>query len=126
MACLAAPWAQAELRTRRVLIIHSFGRDVAPFDAVAAAFRLNWPQREPGRWCSSTPAWRRAPARSAPDEEAIFAAYLKARFGEPLPDLVATVGGAAAAFVLQQRDAIFPACRWSLMGIDARVAPASV
>jgi signal transduction histidine kinase len=119
---LAAPWAPAEAVPKRVLIIHSFGRDIAPFDAVAAAFRHELAQREPGPVVFFDTGLETG-RKISPEEEAIFAAYLKARFGEPQPDLVATVGGAAAVFAVQQRDAIFPGVPVVLMGLDTRLAP---
>ena len=122
MCLLVAPSAYAEPVPRRVLIIHSFGREIAPFDAVAAAFRHELASLENGPvafFDTGLDTGRRISA----DEEAVFAAYLKARFAEPLPDLVATVGAAAASFTLRHRDAVFPGVPVVVMGIDARLAP---
>lgn len=123
VAChLVPPQAHAEPVPRRVLIVHSFGREIAPFDAVAAAFRhelASLEERPVAFFDTGLDTGRRIGA----DEEAIFAAYLKARFAEPLPDLVATVGAAAARFMLQHRDAVFPGVPMVVMGIDARLAP---
>ena len=122
-ALLYLPPARAEQAPMRVLIVHSFGRDVAPFDAVAAAFRRELATLEPRPVVFYDTGLETGRKVSA-DEEAVFAAYLKARFAEPPPDLVATVGAAAALFMLQHRDADFPGVPMMMMGIDARLAPA--
>lgn len=122
LGLLMAPATQAAPVPKRVLIIHSFGRDIAPFDAVASSFRHQLASLVKGPVVFIDAGLDTGRKISA-GEEAIFAAYLKARYTEPLPDLIATVGAAAALFTLQQRDALFPGVPVLLMGIDARLAP---
>jgi signal transduction histidine kinase len=58
-----------------------------------------------------------------PDEEAAFAAYLGARFGDPAPDLIVGSAGPAARFLVRQREALFPRVPVLLTAIDTRLAP---
>ena len=122
LGMFAAPPAQAEPVPKRVLILHSFGRDIAPFDAVAAAFSHELASLEKGPVVFFDTGLDTGRKISA-GEEAVFVAYLKARFTEPPPDLVATVGAAAAAFMQLHREAVFPGVPMLLMGLDARLVP---
>ena len=117
----AAEPGSAEPATTRVLIVHSFGRDFAPFGASTAAFRREFAMRQPGRviYMEATLDAGR-PLGAA--EEAAFAAYLKARYSDPPPDLIVGVGGIAAAFLYQYRDAGFPGVPMLLSAVDARFA----
>ena len=90
--CDLALAAQAASTPKRVLIVHSFGRDVAPFDTVASSFRRELASHAPGPVVfleTSLDAGRAVGS----NEENAFAAYLKARFSDPGPDLIVTVGG---------------------------------
>ena len=118
-------WPLAALATsapKRVLIIHSFGRDIAPFDTVASSFRRELASHAPGPVVfleTSLDAGRAVGS----NEENAFAAYLKARFSDPGPDLIVTVGGQAAKFAQQRRGEMFPGVPLLFMGLDHRVAP---
>jgi signal transduction histidine kinase len=118
----ATPAAQADPTPKRVLIIHSFGREIAPFDAVAAAFRRELATQADRPVVFLESALDAGRPISATEEEA-FAAYLKTRFSDPAPDLIATLGGPAAQLVQRRRDDLFPGVPRLMMGIDARVVP---
>lgn len=120
----ATPTAHAESAPKRVLIIHSFGRDIAPFDAVAAAFRRELATQADGPVVFLESALDAGRPISGTEEDA-FAGYLKARFSDPAPDLIATLGGPAAQLVQRRRDDLFPSVPRLIMGIDARVVPKS-
>src|SRR5215469_11545549 len=81
----------------RVLILHSFGPDFG--DPVARDLRTELGERLPGRlelydeWLMSA----RFPSARA---DAAFAAYLQSLFAERPPDLIVTLGGPAANFIL--------------------------
>lgn len=117
----AAP-AHADPGPKRVLIIHSFGRDYAPYDAVIATFRRELATRSPEPVVFMEAALDAA-RRIGPDEEAAFVAYLGARFSAPAPDLVVASAGPAAQFLVRHRDALFPDVPIVLTAVDARVAP---
>jgi signal transduction histidine kinase len=89
---------------KRVLILHSFGRDFAPYDAVVSTFRTELAQRhaEPITFVEvSLDSGRAAGER----EERAFLEYLKARFDDAAPDVVVTLAAAAARYYIRQRDA---------------------
>ncbi|HQR19256.1 MAG TPA: histidine kinase [Burkholderiaceae bacterium] len=126
MLAIAFPQlAGAERPAKRVLIIHSFGRDFAPYDAVTAAFRRELASRAKDPVIFLEAALDAGRAIDAA-EEAAFVAYLKARFARPQdPDLIVTIGPPAGQFVLRHRDDLFPTAPVIWTALDARLAPAS-
>ena len=120
-AAASPPNADAATAPKRVLIVHSFGRDFAPFGAVTAAFRRELAMRQPGRVIFME-ATLDAGRPLGPAEEAAFAGYLKTRYSEPRPDLIVGVGGIAATFLFKYRDAEFPGVPMLLAAVDARFA----
>ena len=105
---------------KRVLILDSFGRDVAPFNVGVSAFRttlgrelgepidLHEESLELGRFAE--------PAREAP-----FVNFLKTRFeGYPL-DLVVPVSAPAVKFVAQHRGHLFPNTPISFVAAEPRL-----
>ena len=105
--------------SKRVLIIHSFGREFAPYDAVIASFRreLALLAVQPVIFLETAlDAGRTIGA----DEEAAFVAYLKARFAQPAPDLIVGSGPAAAQFAARHREALFPGVPLLLTAVDER------
>ena len=108
--------------THRVLIINSYGRNVAPYDRIAATIRRNVAAqvRNPVVFLEAVlDADRPVSAR----EEMAFVEYLHVRYSEPPLDLIVTTGAAAARFVQQYRDALFPEVPVIFAAIDQRVAP---
>jgi signal transduction histidine kinase len=118
----AALAAAAGADPKRVLIVHSFGREIAPYDAVIAAFRRELASRSPGPVVFMEAALDAGRA-IGPDEQAAFVAYLRARFSHPAPDLIVGSSGPAARFLVEQRDRLFPGVPILLTAVDARVAP---
>lgn len=114
--------ARAQGVARRVLIVHSFGRDFAPYDAVSAAFRRELASRSPQPVLFLEAALDAGRA-IGPDEESAFVAYLRARFADPRPDLIVGIGPPAAQFLIRQRAALFPAVPLLLAALDARFVP---
>jgi signal transduction histidine kinase len=126
MACLiAASPAGAGAAPKRVLIVHSFAREIAPYDAVIAAFRRELAAQAGGPVVFLEAALDAGRA-GAGGEEA-FVAYLKARFAQPQPDLIVSSGPPAAQFVARHREALFPGVPIVRTALDARFAsPASL
>lgn len=114
--------AHSQPAPKRVLIVHSFGRDYAPYNTVIATF-----QRELASHSRAPIVFVEAALDAGrvigPDEEAAFAAYLGARFSQPAPDLIVGSAGPAARFLVRHRDALFAQVPILLTAIDARVAP---
>ena len=106
---------------KRVLLIHSFGRDFAPYDTIASVFRTELAKR------SSQPivlfeATLDAGRPVTNEEERAFLEYLRARFAGQAPDLVVTIGPPAARFYLAHRDQLFPSIPLVMAALDERLA----
>lgn len=118
-ACLAA----GEATSKRVLIIHSFGRDFSPYNAVTAAFQHELASRasDPIIFLEATlDAGRKIDAT----EEAAFVAYLKERFEHPQPpDVIVAIGPPATQFLLRHRSDLFESIPVILTAVDSRLAP---
>jgi signal transduction histidine kinase len=115
-------FARAQQTPRRVLIIHSFGRDFAPFDAAIATFRRELASSSP-QPVVFVEAALDAGRPIGPDEEAAFVAYLQARFSQPAPNLVVSSGGPAARFLIRHREELFAGLPILLAAFEARVVP---
>jgi len=105
---------------KSVLILHSFGRDFAPYDAIVATFRTTLARRlrDPITFVEANLDFRRGNA----SEQPAFTQYLRARFDEGAPDLVVTVGPVAARFYEQHRDELFASAPLVVGALDARLA----
>ena len=119
---LLIPVAEAS-EAKRVLIIHSFGRDFAPFN-VGSAFRT-----ELARLLQGSVVFHEASfdvERGGPQEdEPPFIEYLLSRYGDARPDLVVTVGAPALRFHLRSRARLFPQTPLLATGVDDRMVPAA-
>lgn len=115
-------WSGAQPPAKRVLIIHSFGRDFAPFDTAIATFRRELASRSPDPVVFVEAALDAGRA-IGPDEEAAFVTYLAARFAQPAPDLIVSSGGPAARFLLGHRDQLFASLPILLAAFEARFVP---
>ena len=114
--------AGAAPEPKRVLLIHSFGRDYAPHGQVASAFRLDLATRLPGPVIFLEATLDAGRSLDAADEAA-FATYLHTRYSQPVSDLIVTIGAPAATFALSHRDAFNPGTPIVMAGLDRRVAP---
>ncbi len=104
---------------QRVLILHSFGRDFAPFNEVAQQFRTELALRspEPVEFVDASLALARFDdlERDAPLLNFISAIYAV----EP-PDLLVPVGGPALQFCLRNRAVLFPQTPVLVLCVDQR------
>lgn len=104
---LAGPGATAD-EPKRVLILDSFGRDLAPFNAMVPAIK-----DELGRQCPAPVVYYEASVATlrpgAAQVEEALVAYLRAQCAGRAPDLAVLIGRSAAAFWGRQRMALFPA-----------------
>jgi len=119
VAIFFAAGAQAAV-TKRVLLLHSFGREIAPFDTTAAVFRTDLAKRSPGP-IAFTEANLDFARSVNEDERMAFLAYMRARFAGSPPDAVVTIGGPAARFYLEHRADLFPGTPVVIGAIDERV-----
>lgn len=107
--------------TKRVLIIHSFGRDFEPYGTTGSVFRTELVSGSPDTvrlYEATFDAGRKASTR----EEQTFIDYLIARFDGNAPDLVVTIGPPAARFYLAHRNRIFPDAPYMMAALDERLA----
>ncbi|MCW5559254.1 MAG: hypothetical protein KIT22_15665, partial [Verrucomicrobiae bacterium] len=104
---------------RRVLLVHSFGRDFAPFNEVSAQFRTELARRSPEPVEFLDASLEMARFDGVERDEALLE-FLAAIFQDRAPDLVAPVGGPAAQFCLRHRPALFPQAPLLALGMDKR------
>jgi signal transduction histidine kinase len=107
---------------KRILILQSFGSDFRPYNALSASFRSELPQSlgEPVAFHEISVHGTNSPDPAAEDA---LAGYLRALNADRPPDLVVTIGGQAARFVLLHREHLFPATPVLFGGADQRFFP---
>jgi len=110
----------AAAEPKRVLIIHSFGRDFAPFNTIAPALRTELARNASAPVIFSEMSLD-AERGGASERERPFVDFLLERYGATRPDLVVTVGAPALRFYLRNRSRLFPAAPLLAAGADQRV-----
>ncbi|MGA9561637.1 MAG: sensor histidine kinase [Pseudolabrys sp.] len=120
--CLLALFAcQVALaaESKRVLILHSFGRDFKPWKEYASSIRSELERQSP--WPLDIQDQSLVSARSIDDDpEAPFVEYLRALFAKRPLDLIVSVGAPAANFVQRHRQRLFTTTPMLLMAVDQR------
>src|SRR5215471_20727603 len=91
---------------KHVLIIHSYGRDFAPYDEITAVFRTELARISPAP-ISFAEANVDAGRKASEGEEQAFLDYMRTRFTGGTPDAVVTIGPQAARFYLGHRSQLF-------------------
>jgi signal transduction histidine kinase len=114
-AALAVETAEA----KKILLLHSFGRDFLPWSEYAKEIRaeLDRQFREPMDIYEVSLATARF---TEGDLEGPFAEYLRSLFDSRKLDLVVTVGGPAAAFFQKHRQHISPTTPALFAGLEQR------
>jgi signal transduction histidine kinase len=107
---------------KRVLILQSFGRDFAVWNAVPPAFKEELARQLPWPIQFHEAALETARA-DQPQAETAFAQYLQALYAQHQPDLVVPVGAPAAQFLCRYRASLFPQAPLLVGGIDQRLLP---
>jgi signal transduction histidine kinase/ABC-type uncharacterized transport system substrate-binding protein len=110
----ATPW--------RVLLVYSYGRDFAPFDAVSTEFRTELPKRAAHSiefYEVSLDTARQAASNNREEEPLIQ--YLAERFADRQPDLMVTLGAAATRFFQENRPKLFPSVPLLVAGMEQRM-----
>ena len=106
---------------KRVLILHSFGRDFAPYDTIAAVFRTELARRSPDPVTFAEVSLDFGRMGSEVEQRA-FLDYLRARYGGAPPDAVVTVGPPAARFYVGHRGELFGDTPVIVGALDERLA----
>ena len=108
-----------EVPPKRVLIFSSFGRDMAPSNAVAVSFRTAL-VRELAEPVDLDDATVDAARFGEPKEEGPFVKLLQQRFAGRKLDLVVALASPAASFVTRYRERLFGATPVLITAIDQR------
>ena len=117
---LFAMTGEASSEPKRVMLLHSFGRDFAPWSEYARIIReeLGQQSKEPLDISETS----LATARFAEDEEGPFVDYLHALFVKRRLDLVITIGAPAVDFFQRNRQRLFPSVPAVHTGVEQRRA----
>ena len=107
---------------KRVLVLHSFGLDIAPFSAVAAGLRISL-ARELGAPVDLDEVTLDADRFDDASYRASLVELLASRLATRPVDLVVTNGAPAIGFVGEYRDRLFPRTPAIFAGGDPRVVP---
>ena len=111
--------AATNVPAKRVLIIDSFGRDIGPFNAVAAAFRTTL-TRELAEPVDVDEAPFDTARFAEPKQEALFVDFLQNRYGGRKLDLVVPINFPALSFVVRHRKRLFPETPMLITATDQR------
>ena len=105
--------------SKRVLLLHSFGRDFKPWSEYAKSIRSELVRQSP--WPLDIVENSLVTARSSDeDPEAPFVEYLRALFAKRPLDLIVSIGAPAAAFVQRHRQRLFAATPMVFTAVDQR------
>jgi two-component system, LuxR family, sensor kinase FixL len=104
---------------KRVLILDSFGRDVAPFNAAAAAFRTTLARELGGPVDIYEESLDLARFGEAEKEEPLVE-FLQQRFADRKLDLVVPISAPAVTFAARWRERLFPNTPMVITGTDQR------
>jgi signal transduction histidine kinase len=100
------PKNEPKAPAKRVMVLHSFGRDFKPWSEYARSIRTELDRQSP--WRIDIIDHSLVSARSSDeDPEKPFVDYLRALFARRLPDLIISIGAPAAAFVQRNRQNLF-------------------
>jgi signal transduction histidine kinase len=104
---------------KRVLILHSFGRDFRPWGRYARTIREELDRVSP--WHLDIQDHSLISARSGDENpEPAFVTYLNALYSEHRPDIVISIGAPAANFVQRNRARLFAAIPMVLTAVEQR------
>ena len=114
-ACSAVQSAES----KRVLMIHSFGRDFKPWKEYGLTIRTELDRQSP--WPLDIQDQSLVSARDSYEgPEVPFIEYLRALYSKNPPDLVVALGAPAAIFVQRYRPRIFPKAPMVFTAVEQR------
>jgi signal transduction histidine kinase len=116
--CLVCP-AGLAAEPKRVMLLHSFGREFRPWSEYAKAIRIELNRQSP--WPLDILDHSLISARfSDPNAELAFVEYLRALYSERPLDLIISIGAPAAGFVQRHRDQLFPITPMLFTAVEQR------
>jgi len=105
---------------KRVLMLHSFGRDFRPWSEFARTIRAELEQQS--TWPLDLQEHMLLSARfNSPGPEAPFVDYLRSLYSGRPPDIVLSIGAPAAMFVQKYRAELFPETPMVLTAVEQRL-----
>jgi formate hydrogenlyase transcriptional activator len=107
------------LRVRRVLILHSFGRNFAPFTAVSSTFRAEL-ARQSAAPIEFLEASLESTLFAEAGSETPLVEYLRALFTKRTADLIVPIGAPAMMFLQRHSDTLFPGVPVLVVAADKR------
>ena len=122
LLALLLPIAEAA-EPKRVVILHSYGRDFAPFNATGSVLRTELASQLHGPVVFLEASLESERAGDPVDERPIVDFLLSGAADKP-PDLVVIIGAPALRFYLRSRPRLFPQARVLVTAIDPRMVPA--
>lgn len=106
--------------SKRVLLLHSFGREFRPWSEYARSIKATLERQSP--WPLDIQEHALLTARfNNPGPEAPFVEYLNSLYHDHPPDLVLSVGAPAARFVQKYRERLFPETPMVLTVLEDRL-----
>ncbi|PDT90893.1 ATPase [Bradyrhizobium sp. Y36] len=124
-ACLAPRRAEAVGRNlrgelKRVLVLHSFGREFRPWSEYARDIKAELERQSP--WPLDIQEHALLTARfNNPGPEAPFVEYLQSLYQGATPDIVLSIGAPAARFAQRYRATLFPDTPLILSAVERRL-----
>ncbi|MHC2619343.1 signal transduction histidine kinase [Bradyrhizobium huanghuaihaiense] len=124
-ACLSPDQARGVERSlrgelKRVLLLHSFGREFRPWSEYARDIKAELERQSP--WPLDIQEHALLTARfNNPGPEAPFVEYLQSLYQGSLPDIVLTIGAPAARFAQRYRARLFPNTPLILSAVEYRL-----
>src|SRR3981189_683824 len=110
---------------KRVLMLHSFGRDFRPWSEFARTIRAELEQQS--LWPLDLQEHTLLTARfNNPGPEAPFVDYLRSLYSGRPPDIVLSIGAPAAKFVQKYRAQLFPKAPMVLTAVEQRMVDRTV
>jgi signal transduction histidine kinase/ABC-type uncharacterized transport system substrate-binding protein len=109
----------ATAESKRVMLLHSFGREFKPWSEYATTIREELNRQSP--WPLDITEQSLITARSSDeDSETPFVEYLRALFAKHPPDLIVSIGAPAAGFVQRHRHQLFATTPMVFTAVDQR------
>ena len=122
ISALVAPFAGSPTlaaESKRVLMLHSFGRDFKPWREYGLTIRTELDRQSP--WPLDIQDQSLVSARASYEgPEVPFIEYLRALYSKNPPDLIVALGAPAAIFVQRNRPRIFPKAPMVFTAVEQR------
>jgi len=113
----------AAAEPKRVLLLHSFGRDFSPFSDVAENFHKELVKHSLESIDFYEASIYTPRLKNPKDDEEALHEYLRRSYSSRRPDLVVTIGPPAMDFAQRHRQQLFPGAPLLITGISQRLVP---